>query len=121
MAGSGVLWKMIFGFLGFSTESDADHDVSPLSELAVQVYNPVSSVFKSEMVNSHSFYSFSLIFVTYRVLILVLLKNVFSIIRLVLAILLFHYSIKISKIHVGTQGRIYEENFGATSAMVGKI
>ena len=80
MAGSGVLWKMIFGFLGFSTESDADHDVSPLSELAVQVYNPVSSVFKSEMVNSHSFYSFSLIFVTYRVLILVLLKNVFSII-----------------------------------------
>ena len=83
VAGSGVLWKMIFGFLGFSTESDADHDVSPLSELAVQVYNPVSSVFKSEMVNSHSFYSFSLIFVTYRVLILVLLKNVFSIIRLV--------------------------------------
>ena len=64
VAGSGVLWKMIFGFLGFSTESDADHDVSPLSELAVQVYNPVSSVFKSEMVNSHTFYSFSLIFVT---------------------------------------------------------
>ena len=52
VAGSGVLWKMIFGFLGFSTESDADQDVSPLSELAVQVYNPVSSVFKSEMIIS---------------------------------------------------------------------
>jgi hypothetical protein len=51
VAGSGVL-KMIFGFLGFSTERDADHDVSPLSELAVQVYNPVSSVFKSEMINT---------------------------------------------------------------------
>ena len=50
VAGSGVLWKIMFGFLGFSTESEADHDVSPLSELAVQVYNPVSSVFKSEMV-----------------------------------------------------------------------
>ena len=49
VAGSGVLWKIMFGFLGFSTESEADHDVSPLSELAVQVYNPVSSVFKSEM------------------------------------------------------------------------
>ena len=37
VAGSGVLWKMMFGFLGSSTESEADQEVSPLSELAVQV------------------------------------------------------------------------------------
>lgn len=42
VAGSGVLWKMMFGFFGSSTESDADQDVSPLSELAVQVYKAVS-------------------------------------------------------------------------------
>ena len=42
VAGSGVLWKMMFGFLGSSTESDADQEVSPLSELAVQVYRAVS-------------------------------------------------------------------------------
>ena len=35
--GSGVRWKMMLGLVGFSTESDADHEVSPLSELAVQV------------------------------------------------------------------------------------
>ena len=46
VAGSGVLWKMMFGFLGSSTEIDADQDVSPLSEEAVQVYKPVSSAFK---------------------------------------------------------------------------
>ena len=58
---------MIFGFLGFSTESDADHDVSPLSELAVQVYNPVSSVFKSGMIyvfiSSHFILKFQLLFI----------------------------------------------------------
>ena len=37
VAGSGVLWKMMFGFLGFSTDSEADQDVSPDSALAVQV------------------------------------------------------------------------------------
>ena len=42
VAGSGVLWNMMFGFFGSSTESEADHDVSPLSELAVQVYRAVS-------------------------------------------------------------------------------
>merc|ERR1719229_1732396 len=41
--GSGVRWKMMFGLVGFSTESEADHDVSPLSELAVHVYSAVSS------------------------------------------------------------------------------
>ena len=35
--GSGVRWKMMLGLVGFSTESDADHEVSPLSELAVHV------------------------------------------------------------------------------------
>ena len=35
--GSGVRWKMMLGLVGFSTESEADHEVSPLSELAVQV------------------------------------------------------------------------------------
>ena len=48
VAGSGVRWKIMFGFLGSSTDIDADQDVSPLSEDAVQVYNPVSSAFKSE-------------------------------------------------------------------------
>ena len=51
VAGSGVLWKMMFGFLGSSTEIDADQDVSPLSEEAVQVYNPVSSAFKFSIFN----------------------------------------------------------------------
>ena len=37
VAGSGVLWNMMFGFLGFSTDSEADHEVSPDSALAVQV------------------------------------------------------------------------------------
>lgn len=37
VAGSGVLWKIMFGFLGSSTDREADQDVSPLSELAVQV------------------------------------------------------------------------------------
>jgi hypothetical protein len=32
----------------FSTVRDADQDVSPLSELAVQVYNPESVSCKSE-------------------------------------------------------------------------
>ena len=51
VAGSGVLWKMMFGFLGSSTEIDADQDVSPLSEEAVQVYKPVSSAFKFSIFN----------------------------------------------------------------------
>jgi len=46
--GSGVLWKMMLGSLGSSTDKEADHEVSPLSELAVQVYNPVSDLFKSK-------------------------------------------------------------------------
>ena len=37
----------MFGFLGSSTDKLADQDVSPLSELAVQVYNAVSSGIKS--------------------------------------------------------------------------
>jgi hypothetical protein len=45
--GSGVLWKMMLGFLGSSTDSDADQLVSPLSEEAVHVYRAVSSDFKS--------------------------------------------------------------------------
>jgi hypothetical protein len=32
----------MFGFLGSSTESEADQEVSPLSELAVHVYKAVS-------------------------------------------------------------------------------
>ena len=39
----------MFGFVGFSTESEADHDVSPLSELAVHVYSAVSSSRRSEI------------------------------------------------------------------------
>ena len=46
--GSGVRWKMMLGFVGFSTESEADHDVSPLSELAVHVYRAVSSSRRSD-------------------------------------------------------------------------
>ncbi len=46
----------MFGFLGFSTDSDADQDVSPLSELAVQVYKPVSSGVKSEKSNSLTYF-----------------------------------------------------------------
>ena len=42
---------MMFGFLGSSTDIDADQDVSPLSEEAVQVYNPVSSAFKFSIFN----------------------------------------------------------------------
>lgn len=34
-----------------STDSVADHDVSPLSEYAIQVYNPESETLKSENVN----------------------------------------------------------------------
>ena len=48
MAGSGVLWNMMLGFLGSSTDREADHDVSPLSELAVQVYRAVSSRTRSK-------------------------------------------------------------------------
>ena len=48
VAGSGVLWNMMFGFLGSSTDKEADQEVSPLSELAVQVYKAVSSPTKSE-------------------------------------------------------------------------
>ena len=42
---------MMFGFLGSSTEIDADQDVSPLSEDAVQVYKPVSSAFRFSIFN----------------------------------------------------------------------
>ena len=48
VAGSGVLWNMMLGFLGSSTDKEADQEVSPLSELAVQVYKAVSSPTKSE-------------------------------------------------------------------------
>ena len=48
VAGSGVRWKMMLGFLGSSTDKEADQEVSPLSELAVQVYKAVSSPTKSE-------------------------------------------------------------------------
>ena len=48
VAGSGVRWKMMFGFLGSSTVMNADQDVSPDSELAVQVYIPVSEAARSE-------------------------------------------------------------------------
>ena len=47
VAGSGVLWNMILGFLGSSTDKLADQDVSPLSELAVHVYKAVSCGTKS--------------------------------------------------------------------------
>ena len=47
MAGSGVLWNIILGFFGSSTESEADQDVSPLSELAVHVYKAVSDFLRS--------------------------------------------------------------------------
>ena len=49
--GSGVRWKMMLGLVGFSTESDADHEVSPLSELAVHVYRAVSSSRRSVRAN----------------------------------------------------------------------
>lgn len=39
---------MMFGFLGSSTVMKADQDVSPDSELAVQVYMPVSEAARSE-------------------------------------------------------------------------
>ena len=48
VAGSGVLWNMIFGFFGSSTDKLADQDVSPLSELAVHVYRAVSFGTKSK-------------------------------------------------------------------------
>lgn len=48
MAGSGVRWKMMLGFLGSSTVMKADQEVSPDSELAVQVYIPVSEAARSE-------------------------------------------------------------------------
>ena len=38
----------MFGFLGSSTVMNADQDVSPDSELAVQVYIPVSEEARSE-------------------------------------------------------------------------
>ena len=47
VAGSGVLWNMMLGFFGSSTDKLADHDVSPLSELAVHVYSAVSFGTKS--------------------------------------------------------------------------
>ena len=47
--GSGVLWKIALGSLGSSTDSEADHEVSPLSEEAVQVYRAVSDFLRSGM------------------------------------------------------------------------
>jgi hypothetical protein len=41
----------MFGFLGSSTDKLADQDVSPLSELAVQVYNAVSSGIKLSIIS----------------------------------------------------------------------
>ena len=41
----------MFGFLGSSTEMEADQEVSPLSEEAVQVYSPVSSTFRFSIFN----------------------------------------------------------------------
>ena len=38
----------MFGFLGSSTVMNADQEVSPDSELAVQVYIPVSDAARSE-------------------------------------------------------------------------
>ncbi len=49
VAGSGVLWKIMLGFFGSSTEREADQEVSPLSELAVQVYKAVSWGDRSEI------------------------------------------------------------------------
>ena len=46
----------MFGFLGSSTDKLADQDVSPLSELAVQVYNAVSSGIKSIRKNTRLFF-----------------------------------------------------------------
>lgn len=37
----------MLGFLGSSTDNEADQEVSPLSELAVQVYKAVSLGLKS--------------------------------------------------------------------------
>ena len=51
VAGSGVRWKMMLGFLGSSTEMEADQEVSPLSEDAVHVYSPVSSAFRFSIFN----------------------------------------------------------------------
>ena len=39
---------MMLGFLGSSTDREADQDVSPDSELAVQVYRAVSDGRKSK-------------------------------------------------------------------------
>ena len=55
----------MLGFLGSSTDKLADQDVSPLSELAVQVYNAVSSGIKSIETQIYSFvraYSYSIYF-----------------------------------------------------------
>ena len=39
----------MLGFVGLSTDNEADQEVSPLSELAVQVYKAVSASFKSKI------------------------------------------------------------------------
>jgi hypothetical protein len=46
--GSGERWKMMFGFFGSSTVMWADQLVSPLAEVAVHVYRPVSPGPRSE-------------------------------------------------------------------------
>lgn len=55
--GSGVLWKMMLGFLGSLTVKEADQEVSPLSELAVQVYKAESVDFKSVKNKNFSIYT----------------------------------------------------------------
>ena len=61
VAGSGVLWNMMLGFLGSSTDKEADQEVSPLSELAVQVYSAVSSLTKSEKKLNKMYYGTEII------------------------------------------------------------
>jgi hypothetical protein len=60
VAGSGVLWKIMLGFFGSSTEREADQEVSPLSELAVQVYKAVSWGDRSEIKHKSLLLYFSL-------------------------------------------------------------
>ena len=56
----------MFGFFGSSTEIDADHEVSPLSDEAVQVYKPVSSAFRSKMNFVKIYFSYQIYYITFN-------------------------------------------------------
>ncbi len=51
--GSGVRWKITRGLVGDSTVREADQLVSPVSDVALHVYNPVSDWRRSENKHMH--------------------------------------------------------------------